>query len=927
MTDKKKNVVLNFKMDGQVQYAETLKQINMVMNTAAKEYKNHISAMGKDATATDKLRAEKKKLEIQMEGAQKRTKMLSDEFEAMSKDTKTTAEELNKMYGKLLDAQNAEVALEKSLTRVNEGLSDQAQEAREAKDTLKDLKGESKLLESEQKNLTSSFKLQRSELGANASEAEKLELAQRQLKSQMDLTERTVDNLERQLDSTKKVYGENSVEVMKMETKINEAKTTIVEFKKSLDGIEASGNNAGDGMEELGKKMDLNNLMQATELLQGVAEKLLEVGKAAMDSALEFGDSQTNLQANLGLTSKEAEKLNEVVDEVFKNGVVGSIEEATEAVSLAKSAFKDLNDTELEKITNKITTIAKRTGTDVQENVRGAEQLMIAFGLSGDEALDLIASGYQNGLNRSDDFMDTVKEYSPQFAQAGFSADEMMNIINNGLESGAFNADKAADAVKEFGVKLSDGTVEKSIGKYSDGTQKLFEQYKNGKATASDVFSSISNDIASTDDKQKQYEMGTAAFGTMYEDLGVKAVESFAQTGGAIDDVNGKADEMAQKSPGEQWESSLRELQSALLPIGQNLIDALTPIIEGLATMGEWFGKLPGPVQTFITVFGGILVVVALLTPIIIGLAVAVGALNVALLPIILVVVAVAAAIAGIILIIQNWGAITDWIGEKFTQFITWISEGVSNLSKNFKQGFEDMKQGAINKVTELKDGAVNKFNELKTNAGNAISGFKDSVINKVTEIKTGFINKVNELKEGAVNKFNSLKSAAGDAMNQAKEKILSPIESAKEKIRGIVDSIKNFFSGMKLKIPKIEMPKLPKFSITGKFGLNPISVPKLDIKWNAKGGIFTEPTIFGSSRGKLQGAGEAGTEAALPLNDETLGAIGKGIASTMGGLNDDRPIIIQIDGKTIVEVIRDRMDEGLANRSRNLNYGIGRIG
>ena len=67
---KERNVVLHFKMDGQVQYANTLKQINMVMNNAAKEYKNHIAAMGQDATMTDKLLAEKKKLEIQMEAAQ-----------------------------------------------------------------------------------------------------------------------------------------------------------------------------------------------------------------------------------------------------------------------------------------------------------------------------------------------------------------------------------------------------------------------------------------------------------------------------------------------------------------------------------------------------------------------------------------------------------------------------------------------------------------------------------------------------------------------------------------------------------------------------------------------------------------------------------------------------------------------------------------
>lgn len=78
--------------------------------------------------------------------------------------------------------------------------------------------------------------------------------------------------------------------------------------------------------------------------------------------------------------------------------------------------------------------------------------------------------------------------------------------------------------------------------------------------------------------------------------------------------------------------------------------------------------------------------------------------------------------------------------------------------------------------------------------------------------------------------------------------------------------------------------------------------VPKFDVKWNAKGGIFTQPTIFGASGGKLQGAGEAGAEAALPLNDETLGAIGRGIANTMGGNQTIIPLTVELDGETIAK-------------------------
>ncbi len=919
MADKAKNVVLNFKMDGQVQYAKTLKEINAVMNTAAKEYKNHIAAMGKDATATEKLSAEKKKLEVQMEAARKRTQMLSTQYEAMSKSSKTTTGQLAQMYGKLLDAQNAEVSLQKSMDRVNGGLSEQAQEAREAKDTLEILKNESQLLEAEQKKLTSSMKLQNAELGENASEAEKFLLAQKQLSSQMDLSKRTVANLEKQLESAKKVYGENSVEVLQMEVKINEARTTISKFNKSLDDLNNSSDSAGDGMSELSKKMDINNLLEATEILQGLSEKLLEVGKTAMDLGLQFGDSQTNIQANLGITADEAEKLNGVVDEVFKNGVVGSMEEASQAVMIVKQSFGDLNDADLEKLTNNITTIAKRTGTDVQENVNAANKMMMEFGLNGEQAMDLIADGYQNNLNKSQDFTDTLNEYAPLFADAGFSADQMLSILKTGMEGGALNTDKVADAVKELQIRFADGTFEDNLDMFSSGTADLFKKWQDGKVSMSDVMNSIQKDIQKMDPTEQQAAL--TVLGTQFEDLGIRGTTSLLGISDSMTDVTGKADEMAQKSPGEKWEASLRELQTTLIPIGQNLVDAFTPIIDGLIKMGEWFGKLPGPVQTFVTVFGGVTGVAVILAPAIIAVALAFGSLNIAMAPITAIILGIAAAIAGIVLVIKDWGSITEWIGKKYNQFISWLSSGVANLAKGFTTWFTNMKDAAINKFGEMAVGAVKKVLDLKNKGVQTIQSFKDGVVRKASELKTNFVNKVNEIKDGAVNKFNNLRDQAGQVMNAAKEKILSPIQAAKDKIGDIVDGIKGFFSGMKLEIPKIKMPKLPKFKIDGKFSLDPPSVPKLSIQWNAKGRLFTEPTIAGLNNGVLQGFGEAGPEVGLPLNDEVLGAIGKGIASTMGGNN--RPLILQIDGRTFAQITGDYTDAVGGARIRRIERGL----
>jgi phage-related minor tail protein len=708
------------------------------------------------------------------------------------------------------------------LDRVNDGLSEQAQEARQAQGVLDQLKNENKLLEAEQKKLTSSFKLQQNELGSNATETEKLELAQRQLGKQSQLTERTIDNLEQQLSATKRIYGENSVEVMQMETKLNEARNTVSKFEQSLSGLESGGKQAADGLDSLGKKMDLNNLLEATEMLAGVGEKLKEIGGAAIQSSLEFGNSQTSLQANLGLTAEEAENLNGVVSDVFKNGVVSSVDEATDAVILTKQTFKDLDDVGLEKLSNQIIGISTRTKTDFQENIRGAEQLMNGFGMSGEEALDLISAGYQDGLNRSGDFTDSLVEYAPLFKEAGFSAEEMLQIMKNGLDNGARNTDLVVDAVKELQIRLGDGTFEDSLDLFSDGTANVFKEWQNGKATVSDVATSIQADFEKMSPAEQQEAL--SAVNTQFEDLGVKASTSLFQVGDAFEDVNGKADQMAEKSPGEKWESSLRELREALQPIGDTLIEALTPVLDVLADMGDWFSKLPAPIQTFITIFGGVTGVAIVLAPAIIALAVAFGSLNIALLPITAIILGIAAAIAGIVLVVQNWGAITDWISEKWSQFTTWISETVSSLASGFSEWFGNMKDAAVGKIAELvtsgyqkfielkdkaisavlglKDAAigkfaelvtsgVDKFNSLKSMATKIVSNLKTEAIKRVAELATGAVNKVNELKNNAVSRFNSLKSSAANVILGMRDSILNHVTACEIDLSMVLTELK----------------------------------------------------------------------------------------------------------------------------------------
>ncbi|MBG9611669.1 phage tail tape measure protein [Bacillus cereus] len=765
---KERNVVLNFKMDGQVQYANTLKQINMVMNNAAKEYKNHIAAMGQDATMTDKLLAEKKKLEIQMEAAKKRAAMLRSEYQAMPKDTSTAAEQLNKMYGKLLDAERAETSLDNAMKRVNEGLSEQAIEAREARGTLLDLQENSKKLEAEQKRLTSSFKLQNAELGQNASEADKLELAQKQLRQQMEMTDRVVYNLEQQLSAAKRVYGENSTEVQQLEAKLNQAKTTVKQFENSLQSVGRSGSQAADGMAEINKKLDMNNVMEAAEVLQGISEKLIEMGKSIVNTAIEFDGSQRKIQASLGLTGKGAENLQKIAVDTWKKGFGENLEEVDNALIKVYQNMRDVSYDELQMASEDVLTLAKVYDVDLNEATRGAGQLMSQFGLSTQETFDLLAAGAQEGLNYSDELFDNLSEYAPLFKQGGFSAQEMFTILANGTKSGSYNLDYINDLVKEFGIRVQDGSkgVSEGFGDLSEETQKVWKSFNEGKGTAADVFNAVLGDLQKMDDKVKANQIGVALFGTKWEDMGAEAVLSLNDVHGGLGDVTGRMDEMKklqEESLGQQFQKALRETQAALEPLGKKFAelakDILPPIVDGVKAVMDWFSKLSEADQTLLIVMGALSTAFIILTPIVAALAVSFGALNLALLPVIATIAAVSLVITGIIMLIKNWGAITDWLSEKWSQFKDWFGE----LWDSIVQTCEDAWSSTVDYFSGAWSDFLNMANEFFEPIGQFFADLWTGISDTASEIWTGITDYFSESWSSFIELADSILSPLGE--------------------------------------------------------------------------------------------------------------------------------------------------------------------
>ena len=119
------DVVLNFKTNGEVNYSKTIKGINREMNLAVTEFNNQMSAMDKNATATEKLTVTKKKLENQLTLAEKRTQLLREQYEKSVEETGKYSAESEKLYKKMLESETGQNKLKAALDETNEALKKQ----------------------------------------------------------------------------------------------------------------------------------------------------------------------------------------------------------------------------------------------------------------------------------------------------------------------------------------------------------------------------------------------------------------------------------------------------------------------------------------------------------------------------------------------------------------------------------------------------------------------------------------------------------------------------------------------------------------------------------------------------------------------------------------------------------------------------------
>lgn len=670
--------------------------------------------------------------------------------------------------------------------------------------------------------------------------------------------------LQKEYKQNESAINKNESSLTGLNTKLNKTQVEILQsekaletFQEELDDSGKKSKDLGKNVEELEEKFDGVNGMAITAAgaigtaMVGATGVLV---KGANDSVRALND----LQAKTGRTSEEIEELSEIAKNVYNDGMGEGFEEVTESIAVISQVL-ELTGDELESFTKGALLLADTFGTEINETVKTTNSLMRNFGISGDEALNIIAQGFQMGGDVSGELLDSLNEYSVSFSSMGFSAEDFTNILVDGVSSGVFAIDKVGDAVKEFAIRSKDGSESSALAFESLGLSAdlMTSKFAQGGETSQEAFNNTMTALNNLEDPIVRNTTGVALFGTQFEDLEAGAIGALAHIGTSVDINKNSLEEMSKVK--------YSDMESALTVIGRTLKSELSDTITTnvLPKLNDFIGnistnmpiiqeKVEGAINVIVPLFEGFVSVIGFvidnsnwLIPVLVGVLGSIVALNV---------------ISGVVGLITTWGTVTKGLTA---------IQGIFNvvLSAN-PIGLVIIAIGALIAI------------------GVALWMNWDTIVAKCREFTTVLIGKWNELKESTSRIFSSI----GDAMMQ-------PVNWAKDKIKGAIESIKGFFN-FQWSFPKLKMPHFTWSGSVNPLKWGEVGVPRVGVEWYKNGGIMTEPTMFGMNGNNAMVGGEAGAEAILPLS-QLWNQLGNNFDKLEKKLNSNKEQVIYVTNIT----------------------------
>ena len=431
-------------------------------------------------------------------------------------------------------------------------------------------------------------------------------------------TEKSSKNAEKKAgdaaDGISKSFAKSSG---KMQSSMQEAgnksekifKDTETAAKSAMDGIDGKTSGLADsiksGMSHVGESVsdtisgmgDFNDkfddaMSDSIKSVGGLVAAIGGIGAAVIASGTQAEQAANQVAAATGLTGDALKEVQDISQNVYKDNFGDSMEDAADAVAVTYQQTKLVGD-ELQTAAENAMLLDDTFGYDVNESIRTAKALADNFGISIEEAYNLMAQGAQKGLDKNGDMLDTLNEYSVHYSQLGYTVEDFFGSLENGAASGAFSIDKIGDTMKEFGIRVKDTSTSTKdafqlLGYTGDSIADMQAKFAAGGESAREATSELLWQLQNVEDDVTRNQIGVDLFGTMWEDLGEEAVYSLLNTQTEISnttDAIGQLNDVKYDDVMSQLTALKRQAETEVLqPFAQKL---MPKVKEGI----EWVSK------------------------------------------------------------------------------------------------------------------------------------------------------------------------------------------------------------------------------------------------------------------------------------------------------------------------------------------------
>lgn len=765
-------------------------------------------------------------------------------------------------------------------------------------------------------------------VGTIAIDTAKAEKSLDDVSKQVNDTEKVVsEGCDKVKESSEKAGSSAEKAGRKVEESGKKGRKAGEDNKKSGEETEKSGNK----WVEFGKKVEAagTKVTGVGKKISSAGGEVVKLGKKfAPVSAVATGaltvvtKTSSDFQNGMAKMSTLFDTSQVSVQKLSKEFLNLSNETGKGATELTEAGYQALSaSVPVEKLGSFIRTsanMAKVGFTDTATSVDLLSTAVNAYGLEADQA-DNIANKLVNtqnlGKTSVNELASSMGKVIPTAAGMNVNLDQLCTMYTLMTKQGIATAESTTYMNSMLNELGDSGTDVGEILKEKTG--KSFQDLMKDGMSVGDALKLIkqSSDETGTafNELWSSQEAGKAAMALLNDSAG-----DFNETMGSMANVTDLVSQGLEKmdTPSAKVSKSLNRIKNSGVELGSVLLTTVTPYIEVFSQkvieLTNKFNAMPDSQKKVILV---LLAIVEAVTPVLLVVGKAITAFGqvysvagklvtglgklwgvFAANPVLIVVAVLAAIVAAFIHLwntsesfrnfwINLWNGITSTLSSAWETIKNIITVGIMLIASIISAAVQIITLPWRFIWENCKEYIIEAWNYIKAAVSSAL-GVISSVISNAWNIIANYLTRIlSNIKNKFVSEWNAIKSHVSSAINGIKSSISNGLNGAKSTVTGVLNSIRSAFSSVwdgcknivgnaighikslmnfSWSLPSL---KLPHFSISGKFSLNPPSVPKLGIEWYKKamddGMIMNQPTIFGynAKSNQFLAGGEAGSE------------------------------------------------------------------